>query len=472
MRKILFGTGGWRAIIADEFTKENIERVAQALSTYLIEENKAYLPVVIGYDRRFLSDKASLWAASVLAANNIKVKLMKRSSPTPLVMFIVKNEHLSCGLEITASHNSSEYNGIKIIVEEGRDAPIEVTEKLENIINAKQNIKRIPLVRAEELNLLEYIKNPFNPYIDDILSKLNLPYIKARGLRIAFDPMHGSGTYPLLVILNTARCTVDLINNNKDPYFSGAYPAPSEETLQDLQNKVKKEGYDLGIAFDGDGDRLGIIDPTGAYISSNDILSMLYWYLHEKKGWKGPVVRNVSTTHLLDKMAKDFNEECYEVPVGFKWISSEMDKRDAVLGGESSGGLTVKGHINGKDSIYAASLFIEMLSVTKMSPLEIKNMIEKKYGKTYFKEKVFTFPSNKKEKISSFLKEEKNLPKFDNVEKIGFLDGTKIYFKNGDFVNCRFSGTEPLLRIMSEGSSEKLAESYILEFSTLLNKIL
>ncbi len=192
--------------------------------------------------------------------------------------------------------------------------------------------------------------------------------------------MFGSGTYPLLVILCTARCTVDMIHNTRDAHFGGNLPAPTVKGLGELRNRVITGGYELGIAFDGDGDRLGIIDRTGRYLSANEILVMLYWYLHEKKGWRGPVVRNLATTHMLDVMAASFGEVCYEVPVGFKYISSKIDEVDAVLGGESSGGLTVRGHIHGKDSVYAASLFVEMISVVEKSPSEIMDALTAAYG--------------------------------------------------------------------------------------------
>ena len=204
--------------------------------------------------------------------------------------------------------------------------------------------------------------------------------IRRRGLRILFDPMHGSGTYPLTVVLNTARCTVDTIHYNKDAYFGGELPAPGKRQLRGLADEVRAGGYDLGLAFDGDGDRLGVIDRNGAYVDANRILVMLYYYLHEYRGWRGPVVRNNATTHMLDRVAESFGETCYEVPVGFKYISAKIDETDAVLGGESSGGLTVRGHIHGKDSVYAASLFVEMISAMDKSPSELWDELTAKYG--------------------------------------------------------------------------------------------
>ena len=469
---IKFGTGGWRAIIGDDFTKENISLVAQAISEILIQDKKDDKPVMIGFDRRFLSELGTKWLCEVFAANGIKVWRMKRSAPSPFVMHTVMKQNLYCGLEVTASHNPPEYDGIKVIVEEGRDAPVEVTDRIEAVIAKIKNVKRMDYDEAVSKGLVEVMNNPFNQYIDDILAVLDQRAIRERGLRVLFDPMHGSGTYPMLVILNTTRCTVDLINNNKDAYFEGLYPAPSEDILKDLSDKVVKGGYDLGLAFDGDGDRLSIIDSKGRYFSMNQILAMLYWYLHEKKKWKGPVVKNLCTTIILDRMAKDFGEKCIEVPVGFKWVSSGIDKYDAVLGGESSGGLTIRGHIHGKDAIYAASFVIEMVSVMGMSIDDISDMISDKYGRTAFVEKAVRFKAEDKSRINKAIMEDKRVPAFDYpVEKVGYLDGCKVYFKDGSFVSCRFSGTEPLLRFMAEADSAQKAEAYVAAFEKLVAEI-
>ena len=461
---ILFGTGGWRAIIGDEFVRENVERVAQGICDLMAEENKTELPVMIGYDRRFLSESAAHWIAEVLTANGVKVWFMTRSAPTPLVMFTVKHECLHYGIEVTASHNPAEYNGIKLIVEEGRDASVECTKRLESLI-AVSEPKTMPFDQAFDSGLIKILKTPFNDFIDSILSNLDVEKIKNSGVRILFDPMHGSATFPMMSVLYTARCTVDLMDSNKDAFFGGKLPAPGLNQLGSLIGRVTKEKYDLGIAVDGDGDRLGIVDSNGTYISANQILVMLYYYLHEYRGWKGPVVRNIATTHMLDKVAESFGEKCYEVPVGFKYISSKLDETDAVLGGESSGGLTVRGHIFGKDSIYAAALFVEMVCATGKTPREIWDDLEDKYGVFVMEEGNFRFDPSDKTRVNRLLMEEKKLPSFDGltVERVSYEDGCKVYFKDGSFVICRFSGTEPLLRIFAESSTSEKATALINE---------
>lgn len=457
---IKFGTGGWRAVIGDDFTKENIKKVAQGLCDMIYAENKQDFPVIIGYDRRFLSKQAAVWMTETLCANKIKVLRMGRSAPTPLIMFIVQQQGLHYGIEVTASHNPPEYDGIKIIVDEGRDAPVSVTEKLEAYVEKASPVS-VAFEEAEKNGMITTLRTPFNDFLDSIISRLDMESIRNAGLRILFDSMHGSGSYPLVTVLCTARCTVDMLNVNKDAWFGGSNPAPGYAELRELRERVVSEKYDLGIAVDGDGDRLGIVDPSGRYLSANSILVMLYWYLHEYKGWKGPVVRNLATTHMLDKVAASFGETCFEVPVGFKYISEKMDEVDAVLGGESSGGLTVRGHINGKDSIYAASLFVEMISATGMTPCAIMDMFEEKFGKHEMYEGNFRFAPEDKPRINKLLMEEKKLPVFagKTVEKVGYSDGCKVYFTDGSFVICRFSGTEPLLRIFAESHDYSDAEA-------------
>ncbi len=467
---IRFGTGGWRAIIGEDFVCENIRRVAAGIVQLAKEQHKTEKPVIIGYDRRFLSENAARWVAEVLSEGGLKVWFLRRSAPTPLIMHTVKDQALHFGIEITASHNPSNYNGIKLIVDEGRDAPLETTGRLEELIAGLGEVYFMPFDQAVTEGKIEYLKNPFNRFLDDIIEVLDMKALREKGLRVLFDTMHGSGTYPLQVIFHTARCTIDTINLNKDAYFGGMMPAPTEKTLNKLRDQVIQGDYDFGIAMDGDGDRLGIIDKSGRYISANEILCMLYYYLVKIKGWKGPVVRNVCTTHMLDRIAESFGEKCHEVPVGFKYISSKIDEVDAVLGGESSGGLTVRGHIHGKDSVYAASLFAEMVSVMDKTPSQIIEDLEKQYGKFIMVEDNLRFAPEKKAEILQVLMTDKKLPAFDTeVERVGYEDGCKVYFKDGGFVSCRFSGTEPLLRIFAEADERQKAQKHIEAFRILLN---
>lgn len=467
---IQFGTGGWRAIIGEDFIKSNIQKLAEGVYRLMKADNKLDRPVVIGRDRRFLSDEAAHWMTEVLCAHGVTVWVMKRSVPTPLVMHTVMKHGLHFGLQVTASHNPPEYNGVKLITEEGRDAPVELTERLQDLIEQVTDYPVMPYQEAKEKGLAVSLHAPFNDYLDDIISQIDMTAIRETNPRILFDPMHGSGIYALMVILYTARATIDSIHFDRDTLFGGSMPAPTPETLTELTSRVISGKYELGIALDGDGDRLGIIDANGRYINANETLVMLYYYLHEIKGWKGPVVRNLGTTHMLDKVAASFGETCYEVPVGFKYISAKIDEKNAVLGGESSGGLTVRSHIHGKDSTYAAALFVEMICSLRKSPSQIMDELTEKYGEYHMYEDNLRFKPEDYTRINRILMQEKQLPDFGKeIDHVSYQDGCKVYFKDDSFALCRFSGTESLLRIFSEADKMATAKAYCDRFRTFLH---
>jgi len=460
---IKFGTGGWRAIIADGFTKENIRLVTAGLCKLMEEEGYSGGPVCVGYDRRFLSKESAHWAAEVLAGCGYRPLVVNRSSPTPLIMFTVKQMELPYGMAITASHNPAIYNGIKIFTAGGRDADQTVTEKIES---------RIALLRPAEIRSMDYDKAleegiirevyPFNEYIDSILRIVDVNKIKQARLRIAIDPMYGVSQHSLRTILLTCRCDVDVIHEQHDTLFGGKMPAPSAGTLKLLGDFVVDNHCHLGIATDGDADRLGVIDERGSYIHANTLLVLLYYYLLKYRGWSGPCVRNNSTTHLLDRVAADFHQLCYEVPVGFKHISAKMAQTDAIIGGESSGGLAVRGHIAGKDGIYAAALLVEMLAVTGKSVSQLYEEISRRYGTLYYAEDALAMRPARKEELQELLFVQRQLPDFGvEVAKVSREDGCKVYFTDRSWVICRFSGTEPLLRMAAEGSGKDQAAGYI-----------
>ena len=454
---IKFGTGGWRAIIGDGFTKENIQKLTKALAMKMKAEGVEKEDICIGYDRRFLAKEAVMWSCEVLAAEGIRAWFINRSSPTPLIMYYVMAHNLPYGMMVTASHNPAIYNGIKVFTRGGRDAnevqTAEIEEyiaKVEEEIAAGTPIAAIPYEQAvAEGKVVEF--NPLNEYLDNIIAAVDVEAIKNKGLRVALDPMYGVSQTSLKTLLSITRCELEIIHERHDTLFGGKLPAPNAQTLRSLQNYVLDRGCDIGVATDGDADRIGVIDDTGKFLHPNDILVLLYYYLVKYKGWSGPVVRNVATTHMLDRVAESFGQKCYEVPVGFKYISSKMEETDAIIGGESSGGLTVKGHINGKDGVYAAMLLVEMIAVTGKKISQIARDIEEEYGSIYMEERDYKFTPERKEEIQRTLMVDKALPNIDEpVEKVSYMDGCKIYFKNGGWIIARFSGTEPLLRIFCE----------------------
>jgi phosphomannomutase len=270
--------------------------------------------------------------------------------------------------------------------------------------------------------------------------------------------MYGVSKTCLQTILLTLRCDLEVINDRHDTLFGGQLPSPSASTLTRLTQMVKDSDYDLGIGTDGDADRLGVIDDCGNFIHPNEIMALLYYYLIKYKGWKGDVVRNIATTNILDDMAKDFGFKCHEVAVGFKHVSSKMEESNAVIGGESSGGLTIRGHIRGKDGVFAASLLVEMISVTKMRISQLLDIIYKKYGYRTMVENAFSFKASEKEKLVQMLYHDRKLPVFPfPVKNTNYMDGVKVNFENNGWIIARFSGTEPLLRVFAEMPTQEQA---------------
>ncbi len=449
---VKFGTGGWRAVIGDEFTKANIQLLSQGLVNKMKSEGVAERGIVMGYDRRFLSKEAMQWAATVFAAAHINVYLINKSSPTPLVMFHMMKHEFPYGMMITASHNPAIYNGIKVFTAGGRDADEVQTKDIEDYIGdlKPEDVQETEYETGKQEGYIREIY-PLNEYLDNIIDSVDMQAIRNAGLKVALDPMYGVSETSLKMILMTARCEVATIHDRHDTLFGGKLPAPSAATLHSLQNYVVEKKFDIGIATDGDADRIGVIDDQGNFLHPNDILVLLYYYLVKFRGWSGPVVRNIATTHMLDKVAKQFGETCYEVPVGFKHISAKMQESGAIIGGESSGGLTVRGHINGKDGIYAAALLIEMIAVTGKKLSRIMEDIYRECGAIHMEERDYQFTPEKKKHMQKILMEDKLLPELpEEIDHISYLDGSKVYFRNGGWVIARFSGTEPLLRIFCE----------------------
>ncbi len=457
---VRFGTGGWRAIIGDGFTRGNIRLIAAALAARMKREGCAEQGLCVGYDRRFLSKEALIWFCEVLTGAGIHVFFVNMSCPTPQVMFTVREMGLQYGAMVTASHNPAVWNGIKLFTFGGRDASADVTTAIQEEANSLEGteIPEMDFETAKAQGFIEMI-DPRDAYLDAILKQVNTDAIRKRRLRIVLDPMFGVSLTGLQTILYTCRCDIDVINDRHDAFFGRHLPAPNPETLTDLQYAVREHRADVGIATDGDADRLGIIDEQGNYVTANEILALLYSYLLEYKGWHGPAVRNLATTHMLDRIAAAHGEECIEVPVGFKHISAAMDAHEAVIGGESSGGLTVRGHIAGKDGLYAASLLVEMMSVTGKKLSDAVKDLYSRYGEMRMSENDWALTAEKKQELQQLVMVEKKLPVFEKqIIRTNYMDGCKVYFKDG-WVILRFSGTEPRVRIFAEGKSIEEAES-------------
>ncbi|MBC7234705.1 MAG: NTP transferase domain-containing protein [Chloroflexi bacterium] len=460
---ISFGTGGWRAVIGEGFTLHNVRRLCQALANRLIRMGRERQGVLIGYDRRFLSDRAAEAAVEVFAGNNVCAALLAEPTPTPLITFATVRERAAYGLAFTASHNPPEWNGLKVFKEDGSlllDDESRAIEAEANRLSADEIIKvELPLALASPC---VRVRDYTNEYVDAVESFVDMEAIREAGLRVLVDPMFGVGEVTIDIVLTEARCRVSTIHGRRDPLFGGRSPAPDLEALGLLIHEIREGSFDLGLATDGDADRIAIVDEKGRYISANELLVLLYWYLHEVRGERGPVVRNLATTHMLDRLARELGEQCIEVPVGFKHIAAAMQTHNAVLGGESSGGLTIRGHILGKDGILAAALIVEMLAKTREKVSVLLERIYARIGRLYVVERNLPATPEMKALFPRLLRRTE-IREIAGYPVIGLstLDGTKLFLPDDQWVLLRFSGTEPLLRIFAEADAPEKAQALV-----------
>lgn len=466
---IHFGTGGFRGVIADEFTKDNLERIAEGIVS-LYRETEAKKPILVGYDFRFCSENAAKWMACVLAGNHIPVLLSSTPSPTPAIMEESKRLDHEFGIMITASHNPYWFNGVKLFQKEGMDAEKSLTDHLETLIAEVEDIQRMDLDTALSEGLITYY-SPLEPYLDNIQNFVDVEAVKnGRKLKVLADPIFGTGALTLKETLNRMGIEdVTVLHGERDPYFHGLLPNPIEKNME-ADRKVLSEGkYDFCLGTDSDCDRLSILDEKGNYVDANEIMACTYYYLVKYKGRKGDIVKNLATSNLIDAVAEKLGFRCHEVDVGFKNISQGIKDYDALLGGESSGGLTLRGYIYGKDSTFATALFAEMVSVMDKPVSEIVEEVRDfaSFHKVMLEDSA---PYKDKGKLLSVLKEKDPCFKRAIVKKALYPTNIKYYFENGDWALVRFSGTEPLIRLFYETENENraLAKEEIQTMKTFL----
>lgn len=458
---IVFGTGGWRAVIGEGYTMANVRRLCQAIANEVVRTDRDSLGVVIGGDRRFLSRDSAIAAAEVFAGNNIPVTLLPDDVPTPLVTFAAPHLGAAYGIIVTSSHNPPEWNGIKVFRADGSLPLDEETDRYQDEANAMQieDVITLDIALARRAGMVVE-KSLTNPYVDAIEQIVDVTAARGADLHVIVDPMYGTSQLTLGLILNDMRVRTEFIHAAHNPLFGGVAPAPDLERLQDVIGMIKNSPgrYDLGLATDGDSDRIGIVDEKGEYVSTNDLLLLLYWYLHEVRGEHGGVVRNLATTHLLDRLAAHFGERSRECKVGFKYVTAGMDEIGAVLGGESSGGLTVRGWIKGKDGIYACALVVEMLARTGMKISELRHMIYDITGRLYSLDQSIAATPEMRIEVPRRLQAEPltHIGPYP-VVGVSHLDGTKILLENDNWALLRFSGTEPALRLFVEADTEQKA---------------
>ncbi|MFC1805083.1 phosphoglucomutase/phosphomannomutase family protein [Candidatus Omnitrophota bacterium] len=442
--EIKFGTDGWRAIIGKTYTFENVKIVAQATADYLGRGKK----IAVGYDTRLKSEQFAECAANVFANNGLEVILSDRAIPTPTLSFAVKSRKLDLGVMITASHNPAEYNGYKIKVASGGAAGPEVTAEVEDLLG-KTPVKD----EAIEVKKVDLIRD----YIDFIRSYIDLDKIKDLEFKVLVDVMYGSGNGFIAEVLKGTKIKLEFMHNAFDPTFGGIHPEPVEKNLQELKDRVNKEGFDLGIALDGDADRIAAVAPTGVFIHPQKILGLLALHLNQDRKWSGGIVKTICGSTMIENIAKALKVKLHETPVGFKYISNLMEKEDILTGGEEAGGMGVKGYIPERDGTVAGLLLLEMMVYRNKDILEILNEMEKEFGRYYYLRCDLRLERRiepHKEKLPKELLGKK-------VIRIQDYDGVKLVLDDQSWLMFRGSGTEPIMRIYSESASLDFAQKLL-----------
>ena len=453
MTRIKFGTSGWRAILADEFTFENVGIVTQAICDHIRGKGEIEKGVVVGYDTRFMGRRFALEAAEILAANGIKAFLCKRDVPTPVIAFEIMRRKAAGGINFTASHNPPEYNGLKFSSSWGGPALPETTGEIERRANemmGEMTYREVSLQEGMREKLIEII-DPIEPYLEDLKKKVDLGVLK--GMNVGVDHLYGTSRGYLDTLLEDAGCSVIRFHEHPDPVFGGRPPEPAEENIHDLIEKVKGDStISLGLATDGDADRFGIVDKGGRYIEPNYIIALLLDYLIRTRGWKGGVARSVATTHLIDRVAEKYGVEVYETPVGFKYIGELISEDKLVIGGEESAGLTIKGHVPEKDGILACLLVAEMVAREGKSVTDMLDNLYSEVGTVLTRRiNIHLQGSGLKDRLKTSPSSFAGL----SVDKVVTIDGTKLVLSDGSWVLIRPSGTEPVVRFYAEAFSQK-----------------
>lgn len=455
--KIEFGTDGWRAIIAEDFTFENVRYCAQAVADYLHESGQAGNGLVIGYDTRFASDRFAAAVAEVAAANEVTVYLCNRPEPTPVVSYSVLDRTAGGGVVITSSHNPAPYNGFKYKPEYAGSASPEIVAKLEDRIRVHQatgSVRRLALAEAQQRGRVEQIDARV-PYLAQMGRLVDLDRLRGSGLKIVHDAMYGAGIGYFAQVLAGGRTTVEGLHDVVNPNFPGLHgPEPIPPNVDPLLATVRERGAAVGLATDGDADRIGLVDEQGRFVNQLEVYALLLLYLLEVRGLRGPAVRSLTSTSMADRLGAKFGISVFETQVGFKYVGPKMSEKNAILGGEESGGYGFKDHIPERDAILAG-LYLLDLCVQKNQPLsEIVRYLHEVAGASHYDRDDVTFPADQRAAIVKRVNAaQPSTIGGLKVDRIDDLEGRKFYLEDGSWLLVRFSGTEPLLRIYTETTS-------------------
>jgi phosphoglucomutase len=450
---IKFGTSGWRGIIGEDFTFENVRIATQGIANYLKKTQQKGSGMVVAYDTRFLSEKFAAEGAKIFAFNGIQAYLCTRDVPTPTVSYETVRRKAMGAINFTASHNPPEYNGLKFSTSNGAPALPEITQAIEREIHALQETKE-KLDVYEKTELIETI-DPKDRYLAELKQKVDVEVIRKSGLRIAIDSLYGTSRDYLDYFLLEAGVEVKIIHNFRDPYFGGFSPECNEKNLAELRNVITHEKYDLGLATDGDADRFGIVDDRNRFVSPNIVLALVALYLKRYRNIPGGLARSVATTHLMDAIAKKLDVPLYETPVGFKYIGELILEDKIALGGEESAGMSMYRHLPEKDGILACLLVAEMVAATGKKLGQLIEETYAEFGYFYSKRIDMKLTPALKETLANKLANPPAELDGMKVRDVNTTDGVKLIFSDSNWLLFRLSGTEPVARIYAEACTPK-----------------
>jgi phosphoglucomutase len=452
---IRFGTSGWRAVIADEFTFAGVRLVTRAICEHLRSSGAAEgSPLIVGYDTRFLGERFAAECVKVVAAHKFRALLCEHAVPTPTLSHAIRSLGAAGGINFTASHNPPEYNGMKFSTADGAPALPEITKSVEALVAEFMARGEGQMAASASDGSFESL-DPRPAYLDDLTSKIDFQTIARAGKAYAYDPLWGTGRGYLDGALRMHGLKVETIHDWRDVMFGGRSPEPDDSHLDELREAMKRRGCVLGLATDGDGDRFGVVDAGGEFITPNQLIALLADYMAESRGWPGGVARSVATSHLVDRVAKQRGLQLYETPVGFKFIGELINEDKIILGGEESAGLSIKGHYPEKDGILACLLAAEAVAARGASLTEQLNALYARVGRVESGRIGVRLTPELVSGLPEKLGREPSEIGGRKVERTNRVDGVKFIFADGSWLLMRPSGTEPLVRIYAESESKK-----------------
>jgi len=449
--QIKFGTSGWRAVMAEDFTFANVDRAVHGIARHVSSQKSKAPKVIVGRDPRFLGETFCARAAGILSSYGITPLVIAEPAPTPAIAYAVIQSKADGAINFTASHNPPEYNGIKFSTPDGAPALPEITQDIEREIAAYDANPQAPRATKAEPQSID----PRRMYLSRLRELVDLDVIKKSGIKIAFDPLWGCARGYSDALLREAGVAVATVHDTRDVLFGGHAPEPGDHLLEDLRQKMRETGAGIGIATDGDADRFGIVDEDGTFLQPNYIIALLFDYLVESRGWKNGVGKSVATTNLINALAEKYKIELFETPVGFKYIGELIEQDKILIGGEESAGLSIRKHVPEKDGVLAGLLCCEMVARRGKTLGKQLEEIFAKVGSFYPVRENFSLTPKVKQKFTDKLRGDPSEFYGIKVAKVVRIDGLKLVLADGSWVCYRLSGTEPVVRIYSEARKKE-----------------